>query len=352
MPSPRQRPLSSLGEFGLIERLARRFGSVGGPTIVRGIGDDAAVVRSVPGRHLLASTDMLVEDVHFDLRYASLFDVGYRAAAANLSDIAAMGGFPEYVLMALAIPQVHTTHDIDQLYRGFMALCGKYHVRLIGGDTSSSPQGICLAVSILGHVAPHSTLRRDGAKVGDQLYLSGTVGDSLAGLLLIMGSEDRFDRSLADRASRHLIKRHLRPTPRLELAQLLAARHLASAAIDISDGLSSDLGHLCRNSKVGAVIHADALPISSACRSFALAAGKNPVELALQGGEDFELLFTVPQQARPSLDRLIQRHRLPLTRIGTIQDARQGLRVKFKDGSHRQMPKSGFDHFRQPAMTS
>lgn len=343
--SSRQAPL--LSEFALIRSLRRRFGRTG-PSVVRGIGEDAAIIRMPTGSRLLLTTDLLAEGVHFDLATTTLEDVGYRAAVANLSDIAAMGGVPRYLLVSLAIPPKRTAAEIDRLYRGIMQACRGYGVQLVGGDTSASRDGLFINITLTGAARPDRVLTRAGARAGDLIYVTGTLGDSQAGLDLLRAG-DRAPASLldtaADQVRRFLIRRHLRPSARVREGRLLAERRLASAAIDLSDGLSGDLAHLCEESRVGAELDPRAIPVSSACRSYADARRLNPVDVALSGGEDYELLFTVPPANRRKVEALAHRARFRVSCIGLITARRSGIRVKRDDGSWQPLTVTSYVHF-------
>lgn len=347
---PRHSRLSSAGrleEFPLIEDLARRFGATG-RSVLRGIGDDAAILSPPSGDLFLLTTDLLAEGVHFDRATASFEDIGYKAAVANLSDIAAMGGIPRYLLVSLAIPACHTQTDIRRLYRGMMSACRPHHVELIGGDTSSSRQGLFINLTLAGTAKPGHALTRNGARVGDFLYVTGTLGDSLAGLQLLKdmhGRPLRAGSSLSKEARRYLVERHLRPTPRLAAGQLLAKHNLATSAIDLSDGLSGDLTHICEQSRVGAELDILTLPLSPACLDYAEARRKNPFELALAGGEDYELLVTVAPKNQTRVERLARLFGCRLSRIGRIQSQRQGLTVVGPDGSSHKMAITSYRHF-------
>ena len=330
-----------LREFQLIEHLRRRFGRTG-PSVVLGIGDDAAIIKPPPGRHLLLTTDLLLEDVHFTRATATYEDIGYKAAVANLSDIAAMGGTPHALAVSIAIPSSGTVSAMDKLYRGLMAACRPYGVALIGGDTSASRHGLFVSVTLTGHGAPKRILRRDGAHIGDIVYVTGTLGDSLAGLQIL---KTRLGKGLRRRDSRYLIGRHHRPTPRVQAGQFLASRGLATAAIDVSDGLSGDLGHLCEQSEVGAEIDAAALPLSRAGLAYAAATGTDPVRLALCGGEDYELLFTVPASRRAALERLRRHAGCRMTPIGVIRPRRFGITLRTGRGDVLPLRNTSYQHF-------
>lgn len=335
------------GEFRLIRDLARRFGRTD-RSVERGIGDDAALIRPSPGRSLLLTADLLAEGIHFDLATATFEEIGYKAAVANLSDIAAMGGIPQYLLVAVAVPPSYRPSDIERLYTGLMCACRRHAVQLVGGDTSGSLQGLFVSLTLTGSIEPGYALRRDGARAGDLLYVTGTLGDSLAGLAIL---NNRGRKHLASRVGRkgkeegYLITRHLRPTARIKEGRLLAEHRLATAAIDISDGLSGDLAHLCEQSGVGAEIEVEALPLSRACRVYAASCGADPVRLALTGGEDYELLFTVPPRQQTRLETMATQAGCHFSRIGIMRPREFGLRTRQRNGSLQRLMPTSFEHF-------
>jgi thiamine-monophosphate kinase len=340
----------TIREFALIAELHRRYGK-GSFSIIRGIGDDTAIVRPGTGSWSLLTTDLLTEAVHFDSRTATFHDIGYRAAVANLSDIAAMGGTPQYLLIALAVPRQGSSAQVHQLYRGLMAAGRPYGVRLIGGDTSASKRGWFLSIALVGIVAPQQALLRNGARAGDLLYVTGTLGDSLAGLRLLNESTSRRQRPrtthmLPRRYKQFLVKRHLHPTARVREGQWLSTNRLATAAIDLSDGLSGDLRHICEESRVGVEVDLSALPLSPACRAYAQARRLDPVALALAGGEDYELLFTIRPRNRAKLEREARRRGFRLTNIGVVRPARLGIRARFPGKASRPLPVTSYEHFR------
>ena len=336
-----------LDEFRFIEQLVQQFGRTG-PSVIRGIGDDAAIVRSVAGRELLVTADLLIEHVHFDFTTATFEDVGYKAAVANLSDIAAMGGRPDYLITTTAIPSSYTQPEMLRLYRGMMGACREYGVRLIGGDTSRSPRDVFIGIIMIGSVPTGRALTRAGARPGDLLYVTGTLGDSLAGFeLLAVQKKATNVTNLPDRVTRYLLRRHRRPTPWVREAQWLSRRRLASAAIDLSDGLSGDFVHLCEQSGVGAEIEAAALPISIACRKYAEAGRLDATRLALKGGEDYELLFTVSPRKQAALARAMRRAGITCSRIGAIRRKSFGIRLRSGAHASRPLPVLSFRHFQK-----
>jgi thiamine-monophosphate kinase len=341
-PRPSPSAQSRLNEFQLIKALNRKFGHTGHRVQV-GIGDDAAVIRIRGQRALLLTSDLLAENVHFRLDTASFEDIGYKAAVANLSDVAAMGGTPQFMLVSLAVPSTCSGSDIQRLYRGLMQACRPYGVELIGGDTSASAQGLFISVTMTGRAIGHHVLTRACARVGDLIYVTGTLGDSLAGLSLLTNTAPM--PGLSSRAHRYLVRRHRRPTPRVEFGQMLAKSGLATAAIDLSDGLSGDLSHICERSHVGAELNAAAIPLSSACRMYADCRSINPVDVALQGGEDFELLVTVPVRHRAKAERLANSIHCRWSCLGVIRSAAFGLRLKQANGISRSVQVTSYRHF-------
>ncbi len=337
-----------LQEFALIRKLKNQFGHQT-PGLVQGIGDDAAVIEAISPIWWHLTTDLLAEGIHFDLKSAPPESIGYRAAIANLSDLAAMGAVPRYLLISLAIPKHMSQSHIYAFYSGMMKACRPYDVVLIGGDTSASKAGLFLSITLLGTTAKHRALFRHRAKVGDLIYVSGTLGDSLAGCrLLAQNMSRRWSKKNRSQFSRFyrqfLIRRHLYPSARVAEGQWLNNGRLASAAIDLSDGLSGDLRHICEESGVGAEVEIDNLPLSPACRAYAKACNVSPVQLAITGGEDYELLFTAPPRYRHTLERQAQAQGYHITHIGTIHPKRFGIQMT-SHGRTQPIPKTSYEHF-------
>ena len=341
----RRKAAPLIQEFPLIRQLQRRH-ERRSPLIRKGIGDDAAVVSIPAGAWTVLTTDLLTEGIHFDLRTASPASVGYRAAMANLSDVAAMGATPRFLLVSIAIPPALRAADIHALYRGLMSVCDRYDVRLIGGDTSASRQGLFISITLLGTTTRGHALFRNGAHAGDGIYVTGTLGDSLAGLQLLTSRRDSRQGTRLAAADRHfLTDRHRHPTARVREGLWLNRGKLATAAIDVSDGLSGDLRHVCEESRVGAELDLDRLPISPACCAYARTRGIDPATLALAGGEDYELLFTVAARDEPKLDRQARAKRFQITKIGTIRPRRFGLQSRASDGTRVPVPMTSYRHF-------
>jgi len=328
--------LSRLGEFGLIDRIRRTASAGPGVRIV--IGDDAAWVANSSGSSLVTA-DLLIEGVHFDLRWTSLFDLGYKSLAVNLSDIAAMGGVPAYAILSLGIPVSFDSNDIDNLYRGINTLARQCGVSIVGGDTNIA-KSLIISVCVIGSPPPQP-VRRSGAKVGHDIYVTGTLGDSALGLKLLQ----RKSLGMKQKSPvAQLLKRHHQPTPRIAAGVLLARQKLATAMIDVSDGLLQDLGHICRASRTGAMIWEARLPLSRAYRAIA---GQDGTHYALTGGEDYELLFCARPSDRSRIEKLERRVGLAITRIGTCVTANRGITVLDSCGKLVSTRSKGHDHFKK-----
>lgn len=301
---------SPIGEFELIERWSSLLGD-GGADVVVGIGDDCAALDDGGDELLLLTTDMMAEGIHF-LPDTDPEDLGDKLLAVNLSDIAAMGGRPGYALVSLAAARGTDPARLEALYRGLRRRAECHGVQVVGGDTTASRSGLVLSLALTGRVARERMWTRAGARPGDRVLVSGTLGDSAAGLVLARGGGgDGED-------ARALLERHLRPEPRLELAAALAAVGGVTAGIDLSDGLASDLAHVCQRSAVGAEIQLARLPLSGALRRHAAAAGMVPLPLATSGGEDYELCLTAAPVAVARLLETAAGTGVPLTEIGRI----------------------------------
>ncbi len=332
---------SQLSEFALIKHIARRFGHHRAQTLV-GIGDDCAVTTHNPKTIQLITTDLLIEDIHFDRRFISYRDIGYKAMIANLSDIAAMGGVPRQFLVSVALPAALTQSNLNSLYEGMMEPAKKFGATLIGGDTSSSTHKLFLSITLIGEVKPAHLIKRTGLSVGDEIFVTGTLGDSHAGLRILQST---IPTKIPPSSRKWLCQRHLRPSARLDVAQQLAKHKLATSMIDISDGLSGDLSHLCNANSVGATIDLNCLPLSSELRKYSHHANTHAHEIALHGGEDYELLFTVKPNSVPRIKRWNSRNILHATHIGTIMPQKQKLKVITQTGTTQIMPIKSFTHF-------
>jgi thiamine-monophosphate kinase len=321
-------------ETQIVREIQRIAGRVTNRRLVLPIGDDAAAFRTRPGFLTLLSADALVEGVHFDLSYCSAEDLGWKALAVNLSDIASMGGTPLFVTTSIALPRAVAPGFVTRFYRGLTAIARKHAVTLIGGDTCRSLQGVFVDVTIVGEVKPRHMLTRQGARPGDLIYVTGQLGGSSAGLELLLRSGKTAPASAATR-------RHLRPQPRCGAGRFLAEQRLASAMIDLSDGLSTDLGHLCDQSGVGAHVEGSRIPVAKIAARQRLP--EDPLHYALHGGEDYELLFTVPARLSQRVPRQIDG--VPFHKIGWITKP-AGVWLLHGHKKQRLRP-GGFDHFVQ-----
>jgi thiamine-monophosphate kinase len=325
--------LSQLGEFGLIDKIRRAAPK--SRSVRLGIGDDAAWVDS-PAASFLVTADLLLEGVHFNLKWTSLFDLGHKSLAVNLSDIAAMGGVPAYTVVSLGIPAHFRTQQIDEFYRGMNRLARASRVSLVGGDTSAA-KSLVVSVALLGH-APHRPITRGGARIGDDIYVTGTLGDAALALQLLKSDSP----SLRHPAATFLLKRHHRPVARCRAGFLLARRRLAAAMIDLSDGLLQDLGHVCNASGIGAVLREENLPLS---RAYHMLAGKAGNRWALSGGEDYELLFCARRGQRAAIQAVARQAGVPITRIGSCVAKERGVTVLDPSGKTVRVSARGHDHF-------
>jgi thiamine-monophosphate kinase len=315
-------------------------------SLLLGIGDDAAVIQQWSGRETVITTDLLVEDIDFRLSATTPWLLGYKALAVSLSDIAAMGAHPRYALLSIGVPrEIWNSDFVDDLYEGFFALAETYNVALIGGDVSRTIERIVIDSIVMGEVAGGGAVRRASARPGDHIFVTGALGGAAAGLrLLERGARlrRRRPRSSHYRAIEQLLLRQLRPEPRVAWGVTLGEEHLATAMIDISDGLSSDLSHLCRESNVGAIIDASRIPIDPPVINVCGRRALDPLLLALHGGEDFELLFTVRPRDLSLLPRRVGG--VPATYIGDVTN--DAGRVYLAEGSRvGRLEPGGFHHF-------
>jgi thiamine-monophosphate kinase len=325
--------LAEIGEFGLIAAISQIAGK--GPGVVMGIGDDAAVLRSAPGKVFLVTTDLLLEGVHFRLEFTDPYRLGRKALAVNLSDLAACGGTPTAFLVSLATSPEAEVAAVQALYKGMMEQAHTYGVSLIGGDTSKGKEWM-ISITLIGEAEEAKIAYRSGAKKGDLIFVTGTLGDSALGLkMLKTGVREGY-----------LIERHLDPIPRVKEGGAIARQGLATAMIDISDGLIADLGHIVEASGVGAQVYLPQLPLSSEYREQVHQYYKNLYLLALAGGEDYELLFTAPAGQQEAIKRLAADLGTPMTQIGEITEAAAGVTLVGSDGRKVPVEQRGHDHFK------
>ncbi len=330
--------LKEIGEFGFIKRFQPLFENLLSDDVV-GIGDDCAIISKNDQEDWLISTDLLVEDVHFLKDSITPYQLGYKALAVNLSDVAAMGGTPVASFLSIAIPSDVSVEYLDELMRGYHALSEKYQTPLLGGDTTKSLKNLVINVGVIGKCAKGKARTRAMAQLGDIICVTGKLGDSVAGLKTIL---DKLSSS-ADIESLRL-KHHL-PEPQLLEGQFLIEKSGVHAMMDISDGIASDLNHILRASNKSAVIDVDKLPISDLLQRVALQNQWNATELALSGGEDYELLLTVAPEVLNSVQAEFLSHiGKPLIPIGRIEDGRSEIHYR-KGNQNIEITKNGFNHF-------
>lgn len=336
--------ISSLGEFGLIDRLTKDLPAVNAST-VKAVGDDAAVLRPQADRDLLVTTDLLLENVHFDLTYVPLKHLGYKAAVVNFSDIYAMGGTPAQITVSLGISGRFTVEHIEELYAGIRLACEVYGVDIVGGDTTASHQGLVISITCIGSVARGMEIRRSGAHDTDLICVSGDLGAAYMGLQLLerekaasAGMKD-FVPNFAGKE--YLVERQLKPEARRDIIALLAEKGIhPTAMMDISDGLSSEILHICKASDVGCRIYEDRIPIDYQTAVMAEELNMNLVTAALNGGEDYELLFTVPLTEHEKVE-----HLEGIRVIGYITPADKGAAMITRDGAEFPLKAQGFTAF-------
>ncbi|HKE60646.1 MAG TPA: thiamine-phosphate kinase [Pyrinomonadaceae bacterium] len=352
----KQTTLSALesprGEFDFISKLRARTASVkhsitpGHSGLVCGIGDDAAVIRSANGKDTVVTADLLVEDIDFRRTTTPPLLLGHKALAVSLSDVAAMGARPRWSVLSVGVPEdIFQSDFVDQLYEGLLSLAARYDVQLIGGDTSRTSEKIVVDSTLIGECDSGFAVHRSGAKPGDLIFVTGTLGGAAGGLRLIERGAHVADQNLTPSETDsldHLLLRQLRPEPRVGWGLVLGQERLTAALIDISDGLSSDLNHLCEASGVGAYLEASRIPIDTDVADLCGRRALDPLQLALNGGEDFELLFTVRPELAAKLPRKVDG--VPITQIGEIKE--RSLGIKISEGTRVwELKPGGYEHF-------
>ncbi len=336
--------LASVGEFGLIHRIQAKT-SLQNTESVKGIGDDAAVIASQENQYTLLSTDMLLEGIHFDLSYTPLPHLGYKAVAVNVSDIAAMYGIPKQIVVGLAVSNRFSIEAIEALYEGVRAACEDFKVDLVGGDTTSSRAGLVISVSVIGMTDKDKIVYRNTAKPTDIVCMTGDLGGAYVGLQILEREKQVFlqDPSMQPEleGKEYLLQRQLRPVARMDIIhELRELGVLPTAMIDVSDGLASDVLHICRQSGVGVALFEDKLPIDAATYNTAIELNLDPVTCAMNGGEDYELLFTIRQDDYEKL-----KLHPDISFIGYIQEASQGTELITKSGGRVGIQAQGWVHF-------
>ncbi|MCL5952381.1 MAG: thiamine-phosphate kinase [Chloroflexi bacterium] len=333
--------VTQLGEFGLIARIQQTLSSPSNPDVLVGIGDDVAVLRADSDRVWLATGDIQVEGVHFMQAAVTPFDLGRKALAINLSDIGAKGGRPRFALVSLALPRGLTVEFVDELYKGLKREADDFGTVIVGGNISRSPSGLFVDIFLLGDAPRNNVVLRSGAHVGDAILVTGTLGDAAAGLALQSdpGLSATPTYTLTAKAKLAL------PTPRVREGEWIGASHLATAMLDVSDGLASDLGHICDASQVGARVLAGTLPVDEENRALARSAQGDEWSFALHGGEDYELLFTAPAaNVQAIVGGLANATGTGATVVGEIVPVDAGRRLILPIGVDVPLGSRGWDH--------
>lgn len=335
--------ISELGEFGLIEHLTEKF-KIKNSSTLKGIGDDAAVIDN-EGYLTVVSTDMLVEGIHFDLMYFPLKHLGYKSIVVNLSDIYAMNAQPKQVTVCIAISNRFSVEALDELYEGMRLACELYGVDLVGGDTTSSQKGLVISVTAIGQGKQDKLTYRSGAKPGDLLCVTGDLGAAFLGLQILEREKQIYLSSPGVQPDleeqQYIIGRFLKPEARKEIIEIFEKANLVpTAMIDVSDGISSDLMHICKQSGVGAIVEETGIPIHNDSKMMALKFQLDPLTCALNGGEDYELLFTIDPK---DLDKL---RVLPdIYIMGEITEASEGIKLHTSGGRRLDLTAQGWRHF-------
>lgn len=336
--------ISTLGEFGLIDHLTQNNEIKNASTILS-VGDDAAVLDHF-GRQTVVSTDLLLEGIHFDLSYTPLKHLGYKAVIVNLSDIYAMNATPTQVVISIGFSNRFSLEALDEFYAGVYAACEEHGVDLVGGDTSTSQKGFVISVTAIGEVAPDNYVKRSGAKPADLICVSGELGGAFLGLTLMEREKKIFEETGAQpdlEGQAYIVGRLLKPEARKDIIEYFAEAEIKpTSMMDISDGLSSDIMHICKQSETGCVLYEDKFPINEEAREFAYKLQLDPTACALSGGEDYELLFTVSQG---DYDKIKLNPSISV--IGYVTEAPEGKHLITRGGNKHELVAQGWNHLRK-----
>ena len=335
--------IADLGEFGLIDHLTKNFEIHNASTIL-GIGDDAAVIDHF-GKQTVVSTDMLVEGIHFDLMYTPLRHLGYKSVIVNLSDIYAMNATPTQITMNIAFSNRFSLEALDEFYEGVYAACEKYHVDLIGGDTSSSNKGFIISVTAIGEITPGKAVKRSGAQPGDLLCVSGFLGGAFLGLTILEREKKIYLENPGVQPDleeqQYIVGRMLKPEARKDIIEFFEQQNIVpTSMMDVSDGLSSETLHICKQSMVGCKIYEDKIPVHDDAKQFAYKLELDPTACALSGGEDYELIFTIPQSEH---DKIVLNEEISV--IGYMTDVEEGMHIITKGGNTHKLTAQGWNAF-------
>ena len=336
--------ISSLGEFGLIDHLTQNNETKLASTILS-VGDDAAVIDHF-GKQTVITTDMLVEGIHFDLMYTPLKHLGYKSVVANLSDIYAMNAVPTHVTLSIAFSNRFSLEAMDEFYEGVYAACEKYEVDLVGGDTTSSQKGFVISITAIGEVAPDKYVKRSTAQKGDLLCVSGFLGGAFLGLTILEREKRIFAETgsqpdLEDQA--YIVGKLLKPEARKDIIEFFTTSEITpTSMIDVSDGLSSEAFHICKQSNLGCIIYEDKIPVHEEARQFAYKLELDPTACALSGGEDYELLFTLSQS---DYDKILLNEQISV--IGYMTEAEEGAHILTRGGNKHALVAQGWNHLKR-----
>jgi thiamine-monophosphate kinase len=336
--------ISSLGEFGLIDHLTQNNETKLASTILS-VGDDAAVIDHF-GKQTVITTDMLVEGIHFDLMYTPLKHLGYKSVVANLSDIYAMNAVPTHVTLSIAFSNRFSLEAMDEFYEGAYAACEKYEVDLVGGDTTSSQKGFVISITAIGEVAPDKYVKRSTAQKGDLLCVSGFLGGAFLGLTILEREKRIFAETgsqpdLEDQA--YIVGKLLKPEARKDIIEFFTTSEITpTSMIDVSDGLSSEALHICKQSNLGCIIYEDKIPVHEEARQFAYKLELDPTACALSGGEDYELLFTLSQS---DYDKILLNEQISV--IGYMTEAEEGAHILTRGGNKHALVAQGWNHLKR-----
>ncbi len=345
--------ISKLGEFGLIKHLTQDIKNVNESTI-KGVGDDCAIMQYAEGKRVLVTTDMLMEGVHFDLQYTPMKHLGYKSAIVNISDVYAMNGTPRQLVVSIALSKRFTVEDMEDFYDGLRMACELHHVDLVGGDTTSSLTGLAISITCIGEAKPEDVVERNGAKETDLICVSGNLGAAYMGLQLLEREKAVFNEQLREAQKKgqtlepaqpdfsgreYLLERILKPEARKDIIERLAEADIRpTSMMDISDGLSSEIMHICEQSGVGCRLYEDRIPLDYQTAATAEEFNLNVTTCALNGGEDYELLFTVPLTANDVVSKIED-----VRVIGYITAATEGKKLICRDGSEFDLKAQGWN---------
>ncbi|HWC53433.1 MAG TPA: thiamine-phosphate kinase [Chitinophagaceae bacterium] len=343
--SEQRTEISSLGEFGLIEHLTKNIELQNASSIV-GVGDDAAVIDHF-GKQTVITTDLMIEGIHFDLIYTPLKHLGYKSVVVNLSDIYAMNAVPTQIILSLGISNRFSVEALDEFYEGVYAACEKYGVDLVGGDTNSSQKGFIISITALGEVAPGKFVKRSTAKKGDLICVSGDLGAAYVGLLFLEREKKIFIESPNVQpdleGESYVIGKLLKPEARKDIIEFFEKENIIpTSMMDISDGLSSEILHICHDSNLGCVLYEDKIPIAEEMKKAAFKFEIDPTACALSGGEDYELLFTIRQE---DYDKLTFNENISV--VGYMTEPESGAHIITKGGSKHAITAQGWNHLKQ-----